>query len=277
MSAMDAALRVRVCAGAALSFSRHARQCNTHTASTHYKSLNVFVIKSYHSTEANKPPPPTDCAEFTATCTPIADSRRRSYGSFVGTKLFADAKKVFHESATHVHATRRKCKTARGTPTTDYLNGLRAYYNENSDVGISTRSSKTFKVEDDRRIVEMIKEGKGWTDIGREFGKNGKAIFNRCAHSLDPRLHFGPFTAEEDAAIHAHVREHGEGKWTELWTKMGHTRSARVLRSRYTFTLQPDVKKGPWSDDERRRLLEGIVKHARDWVAVAGHVGTGRT
>eukprot|EP01137_Pigoraptor_chileana_P024389 Opistho-2@92230 len=58
---------------------------------------------------------------------------------------------------------------------------------------------------------------------------------------------------------------------------MGCTRSGRALQKRYTNILRPDRNKGVWSEDERRRLLEGIVKHGRDWTAVAGHVGTGRT
>eukprot|EP01137_Pigoraptor_chileana_P024384 Opistho-2@92274 len=204
--------------------------------------------------------------------------KRGSFALFRGTELYEDAKRAYRKVSTRTHITLNS--GSRRAKPRDYLDGLRAYYLEHSHIyvrPISVRTSSLFTMEEDRRMMDMIKEGKKWTDIMRSLGKNRSAIISRCIYSLDPRLRFGPYTAEEDAAIHAHVSEHGERKWTELSAKMGYTRSPPSLYMRQKRIMRPDLKTGLWTDDERRRFLEGIAKHGRDWTAVAGHVGAGRS
>jgi hypothetical protein len=54
---------------------------------------------------------------------------------------------------------------------------------------------------------------------------------------------------DQDAILTAHVREHGEGCWAEVASRLGGRTGIQCLQ-RWTVVLNPDIKRGAWSSEE---------------------------
>ena len=85
----------------------------------------------------------------------------------------------------------------------------------------------------------------------------------------------GTWSNEEDKILLDWVQKHGPVKWTECSKRIS-GRCGKQCRERWVNILNPDVKKGNWSDFEQREIFEGLKKAYSSWSYLAKSI-PGRT
>ncbi|KAL8205263.1 hypothetical protein R6Q57_008814 [Mikania cordata] len=86
----------------------------------------------------------------------------------------------------------------------------------------------------------------------------------------------GPWTAAEDAILMEYVKKHGEGNWNAVQRNSGLMRCGKSCRLRWANHLRPNLKKGAFTPDEERQIIELHSKFGNKWARMALHL-QGRT
>ncbi|KAF4382662.1 hypothetical protein F8388_015490 [Cannabis sativa] len=86
----------------------------------------------------------------------------------------------------------------------------------------------------------------------------------------------GPWTTSEDAILVEYVRKHGEGNWNAVQKNSGLARCGKSCRLRWANHLRPNLKKGSFSPDEERIIIELHAKIGNKWARMASQL-PGRT
>ncbi|KAJ8763648.1 hypothetical protein K2173_003120 [Erythroxylum novogranatense] len=79
----------------------------------------------------------------------------------------------------------------------------------------------------------------------------------------------GPWTAEEDAVLVEYVRKQGEGNWNAVQRHSGLARCGKSCRLRWANHLKPNLKKGAFSPEEERLIVELHAKVGNKWARMA--------
>ncbi|XP_052171356.1 transcription factor MYB17 [Diospyros lotus] len=105
----------------------------------------------------------------------------------------------------------------------------------------------------------------------REGGKMGRTP---CCDKKG--LKKGPWTPEEDETLIDYINKNGHGSWRSLPKLAGLLRCGKSCRLRWTNYLRPDIKRGPFSPDEEKLVIQlhGILGNR--WAAIASQL-PGRT
>ncbi|GMJ10315.1 hypothetical protein HRI_004700700 [Hibiscus trionum] len=86
----------------------------------------------------------------------------------------------------------------------------------------------------------------------------------------------GPWTAAEDVVLAEYVRTHGEGNWNAVQINTGLARCGKSCRLRWANHLRPNLKKGAFSPEEERIIIELHAKMGNKWARMATQL-PGRT
>ncbi|KAI8558281.1 hypothetical protein RHMOL_Rhmol04G0078800 [Rhododendron molle] len=86
----------------------------------------------------------------------------------------------------------------------------------------------------------------------------------------------GPWTAAEDAILMEYVRKHGEGNWNSVQRNSGLLRCGKSCRLRWANHLRPNLKKGSFSPEEERLIIQLHAKLGNKWARMASQL-PGRT
>ncbi|XP_052182652.1 transcription factor MYB33 isoform X2 [Diospyros lotus] len=86
----------------------------------------------------------------------------------------------------------------------------------------------------------------------------------------------GPWTSAEDAILVDYVRKHGEGNWNAVQKHSGLLRCGKSCRLRWANHLRPNLKKGAFTNEEERLIIELHAKMGNKWARMAAHL-PGRT
>ncbi|XVF19447.1 hypothetical protein REPUB_Repub11eG0111900 [Reevesia pubescens] len=86
----------------------------------------------------------------------------------------------------------------------------------------------------------------------------------------------GPWTSAEDAILVDYVKKHGEGNWNAVQKHSGLSRCGKSCRLRWANHLRPDLKKGMFTPEEERRIVELHAKLGNKWSRMAAEL-PGRT
>ncbi|XVE85987.1 hypothetical protein DITRI_Ditri17bG0136000 [Diplodiscus trichospermus] len=86
----------------------------------------------------------------------------------------------------------------------------------------------------------------------------------------------GPWTAAEDAILLEYVKKHGEGNWNAVQKNSGLMRCGKSCRLRWANHLRPNLKKGSFSPEEERIIIELHAKLGNKWARMAAQL-PGRT
>ncbi|KAK9103316.1 hypothetical protein Sjap_020570 [Stephania japonica] len=86
----------------------------------------------------------------------------------------------------------------------------------------------------------------------------------------------GPWTPEEDEILIDFIKKHGHGSWRSLPNLAGLLRCGKSCRLRWTNYLRPDIKRGPFTSEEEKAIIQlhGILGNR--WAAIASQL-PGRT
>lgn len=82
----------------------------------------------------------------------------------------------------------------------------------------------------------------------------------------------GPWTSTEDAILVEYVTKHGEGNWNAVQRHSGLVRCGKSCRLRWANHLRPDLKKGAFTPEEERRIIELHAKMGNKWARMAAEV-----
>jgi len=100
----------------------------------------------------------------------------------------------------------------------------------------------------------------------------------RWLGALNPSIHKGRWTPEEDAALKEAVSEYvdlldSDGHpqpipWNKIASHIPH-RTGIQCQARWSEALDPSVRKGKWSPEEDDVLKEGVGRYGRCWIRIA--------
>ncbi|KAL6527976.1 hypothetical protein OROHE_014926 [Orobanche hederae] len=86
----------------------------------------------------------------------------------------------------------------------------------------------------------------------------------------------GPWTSAEDAILVDYVNKHGEGNWNSVQKHSGLSRCGKSCRLRWANHLRPNLKKGAFTPEEERLIMQLHAKMGNKWARMAAHL-PGRT
>ncbi|CAI0538351.1 unnamed protein product [Linum tenue] len=76
-----------------------------------------------------------------------------------------------------------------------------------------------------------------------------------CCGEDEEKVKKGPWTAEEDAKLVDYITNKGHTNWKSLPKLAGLNRCGKSCRLRWTNYLRPDIKRGKFSDEEERLII----------------------
>ncbi|XP_065006724.1 transcription factor MYB17-like isoform X1 [Musa acuminata AAA Group] len=86
----------------------------------------------------------------------------------------------------------------------------------------------------------------------------------------------GPWTPEEDKILVDFIQSHGHGSWRSLPKLAGLLRCGKSCRLRWTNYLRPDIKRGPFTPEEDKSIIQLHAILGNKWSAIAAQL-PGRT
>ena len=90
--------------------------------------------------------------------------------------------------------------------------------------------------------------------------------------AAEPALKKGPWTTAEDGILIEYVQKHGEGNWNAVQKHTGLARCGKSCRLRWANHLRPNLKKGSFSQEEERLIIELHAKLGNKWARMAAQV-----
>jgi len=83
----------------------------------------------------------------------------------------------------------------------------------------------------------------------------------------------GKWSKEEDEILKAYLEKHGTRNWKEVSRNAGLIRCGKSCRLRWYNHLRPDVKKGPFSEEEKTKVFQFFNKFGElKWSKLAQEV-----
>lgn len=82
----------------------------------------------------------------------------------------------------------------------------------------------------------------------------------------------GPWTPEEDIMLVSYVQEHGPGNWRSVPTNTGLRRCSKSCRLRWTNYLRPGIRRGEFTDDEEKMIIQLQALLGNKWAAIASYL-----
>ncbi|KAJ7953430.1 transcription factor MYB39-like [Quillaja saponaria] len=79
----------------------------------------------------------------------------------------------------------------------------------------------------------------------------------------------GPWTPEEDQKLTDYITKHGHGSWRALPKLAGLNRCGKSCRLRWTNYLRPDIKRGKFTEDEERIIINLHSVLGNKWSRIA--------
>ncbi|XP_013591018.1 PREDICTED: myb-related protein 308-like [Brassica oleracea var. oleracea] len=86
----------------------------------------------------------------------------------------------------------------------------------------------------------------------------------------------GPWTPEEDEILVEYINKNSHGNWRLLPKKAGLLRCGKSCRLRWTNYLRPDIKRGPFTPQEEKLVVQLHAILGNRWAAIAAQL-PGRT
>ncbi|XP_071714524.1 transcription repressor MYB6-like [Rutidosis leptorrhynchoides] len=102
--------------------------------------------------------------------------------------------------------------------------------------------------------------------------KKKKQINDGNVAGLGVGVKKGPWTPEEDRKLMSYVQQFGHGSWRSLPAKAGLKRCGKSCRLRWTNYLRPDIKRGKFSLEEERTIIQLHALLGNRWSTIAAHL-----
>ncbi|KAL7544732.1 hypothetical protein ACHAWF_008094, partial [Thalassiosira exigua] len=132
--------------------------------------------------------------------------------------------------------------------------------------------------EEDAALRRSVDDhaGRNWKRIAARLpGRTDVQCLHRWQKVLRPGLVKGPWTPKEDALVVELVRKHGQKKWSFIARQL-QGRLGKQCRERWYNHLSPDIRKGGWTEEEDRLIVECHAKLGNRWAEISKRL-EGRT
>jgi hypothetical protein len=129
-------------------------------------------------------------------------------------------------------------------------------------------ANKWNEVEYSSLVSHVRQHGEDWNKIAsRLHNKTPKQCMQKFKNSQRSAKK-GNWLAEEDKLLLGWVSENGATKWTEC-SKLIRGRCGKQCRERWVNILNPDVKKGNWSDHEQDVIFQNLSTYMTSWSSMS--------
>jgi len=131
------------------------------------------------------------------------------------------------------------------------------------------KKQKKWTNEEDGLLVQTAQEfnEKKWKEISKRFlNKNSLQCFSRYKR-IRPGIQKGPWKKREDMNILELVKKYGKA-WSKISFEIG-TRNGKQIRDRFTNVLDPEIKKGRFTEEEDRLLIKLFKQLGSKWSSIA--------
>lgn len=140
-------------------------------------------------------------------------------------------------------------------------------------VDVTPKRGKWTVEEDEflRQAVEELGENH-WKQISIRIGNRSPIqCLHRWSKTLKPGLVKGPWSADEDQLVRMWVNSNGTCRWAECAAGIG-GRSGKQCRERWMNILDPNLKKGDWSEQEEEVLFRMHQRKGGKWTEIAKYL-----
>ncbi|KAJ1721752.1 hypothetical protein LPJ53_003763 [Coemansia erecta] len=157
-------------------------------------------------------------------------------------------------------------------PLMEYMECVNASYDEQEAILTFPKSRAGWTPEEDK----LLRLGVGiygpntesWPRIAMLVpGRTNKSCRKRWFHSLDPALHKGPWSAEEDSLLRQRVNQ-----YPSQWSRVAEGIPGRTddqCAKRWRESLDPEIDRGKWRPEEDRLLLDKYAELGTQWQKIA--------
>lgn len=130
--------------------------------------------------------------------------------------------------------------------------------------------SHTSQQDKKLRAAVLLYQGKNWKSIANEFndGRTDLQCMQRWQKELNTEAPKGAWTDEEDQKLVELVKEHGPKKWTHIAQQLP-GRIGKQCRERWHNHLNPEINKGPWTEEEDRIIVDAHKRLGNKWAQIA--------
>jgi hypothetical protein len=138
------------------------------------------------------------------------------------------------------------------------------------------KNQKKWTREEDELLIALAEKynEKHWKEISKRFvKKNSLQCFSRYKR-IRPGIVKGSWKKDEDIRIIELVTRYGKS-WSKISKILG-TRNGKQIRDRFINVLDPEIKKGKFTDEEDRKLISLYKQHGPKWATIAKYY-TNRT
>mmetsp|Transcript_20010 Transcript_20010/g.46751 ORF Transcript_20010/g.46751 Transcript_20010/m.46751 type:complete len:427 (+) Transcript_20010:55-1335(+) len=132
--------------------------------------------------------------------------------------------------------------------------------------------------EEDEKLKQLVMENKGknWKSIASHFPtRTDVQCLHRWQKVLNPELVKGPWTEAEDKKVIDLVGYYGAKKWSLIAAALP-GRIGKQCRERWHNHLNPNIKRGSWSEQEDQLIIQLHRQYGNKWAEIAKHL-PGRT
>ncbi|KAH9942556.1 Homeodomain-like protein [Amylocystis lapponica] len=121
-----------------------------------------------------------------------------------------------------------------------------------------------------RELLSGAKEGQvDWVDVAAKLGTRRTPI-DCMRHAINRRVHI--WTPEADERLLEAVRVYGVDSWTLVARLVSEDCTPTQCQSRYTRSLDPNIKRGSWTAEEDDQLRRAVAVFGHSWIEVATYV-----
>jgi len=131
------------------------------------------------------------------------------------------------------------------------------------------KNQKKWTKEEDEQLISLAEKysEKNWKEISKRFvKKNSLQCFSRYKR-IRPGIIKGSWKKEEDQRIIDLVNKHGKA-WSKISKVLG-TRNGKQIRDRYINVLDPEIRKGKFTEEEDVKLIQLFKQHGPKWATIA--------
>ncbi|KAJ2695366.1 hypothetical protein GGH99_000156, partial [Coemansia sp. RSA 1285] len=155
---------------------------------------------------------------------------------------------------------------------TQYMSDVEASYNESDPRITFPKLRAAWTPEEDRLLMVGVRiygpNTESWPRIAMLVpGRTNKSCRKRWFHSLDPSLHKGPWTQEEDDMLRQRVAQ-----FPSQWSRVAEGIPGRTddqCAKRWRESLDPEIERGKWKPEEDRLLLDKFSEFGTQWQKIA--------
>jgi hypothetical protein len=136
---------------------------------------------------------------------------------------------------------------------------------------LKIKNKKKWTKEEDISLIRLASKHreKHWKEISSNFSnKNALQCFSRYKR-IRPGIIKGSWSKEEDTRILSLVQIHGKS-WSKI-SKILATRNGKQIRDRYINVLDPEIKKGKFSEEEDKQLIRLYMHCGPKWATISKH------